>query len=133
VETLQRLNASQHFHYHGNMKETEAVLALAALAQESRLALYRLLVRRGPEGYAAGEIAERLRIPGPTLSFHLKALAQAGLVDVRRESRFIRYSPNIRRMNALVGFLTENCCSLASDCAPDSCAPPRASPRRRAG
>jgi ArsR family transcriptional regulator len=115
------------------MKETDAVIALAALAQESRLALYRLLVRRGPEGYAAGEIAERLGIPGPTLSFHLKALAHAGLVDVRREGRFIRYSPNIRRMNALVGFLTENCCSLATDCAPGTCAPLRAGPSRKAG
>jgi ArsR family transcriptional regulator, arsenate/arsenite/antimonite-responsive transcriptional repressor len=101
----------------------DAVTALAALAQESRLSLYRLLVRRGPEGYAAGEIAEHLGIPGPTLSFHLKALAHAGLVDVRREGRFIRYSPNIRRMNALLGFLSENCCSLSTSCAPGTCAP----------
>jgi len=114
------------------MKTTDAVTALAALAQESRLSLYRLLVRRGPEGYAAGEIAARLGIPGPTLSFHLKALAHAGLVDVRREGRYIRYSPNIERMNALLGFLGENCCSLASACAPDSCAPLPAGARRKA-
>ncbi len=114
------------------MKETEAVAALAALAQQSRLALYRLLVRRGPEGYTAGEIAGRLRIPSPTLSFHLKALAHAGLVDVRREGRYLRYLPNIRRMNALVAFLTASCCSLASSCTPAACAPPQASPRRTA-
>ncbi len=115
------------------MKTSDTVIALAALAQESRLSLYRLLVRRGPEGYAAGEIAERLGIPGPTLSFHLKALAHAGLVDVRRESRFIRYSPNIRRMNALLGFLSESCCSQATRAAPASCAPLPAAASRKAG
>jgi ArsR family transcriptional regulator len=115
------------------MKESQAIVALSALAQPSRLALYRLLVRRGPEGYAAGEIAARLGIPAPTLSFHLKALAHAGLVDVRREGRFIRYRPNIRRVNALVGFLTENCCSLSTDCAAGSCAPLPGAPPRKAG
>ena len=98
------------------METKAAVEALAALAQDSRLAVYRLLVRRGPEGYAAGEIGERLGIPGATLSFHLKALAQAGLVSARRESRFIYYSANFECMNALVSFLTENCCSLGSVC-----------------
>jgi DNA-binding transcriptional ArsR family regulator len=104
------------------MNEQQAVSALSALAQESRLAVYRLLVKRGPDGYAAGEIAERLDIPGPTLSFHLKALAQAGLVTVRRESRFMYYAAHFERMNALVGYLTENCCGLGSARIP-VCAP----------
>jgi ArsR family transcriptional regulator, arsenate/arsenite/antimonite-responsive transcriptional repressor len=106
------------------MDELHAVEALAALAQDSRLAVFRLLVKRGPEGYAAGEIGERLRIPGPTLSFHLKALAQAGLVAVRKQSRFIYYSANFERMNRLLTYLTDNCCSLGSICDP-ACAPAR--------
>jgi DNA-binding transcriptional ArsR family regulator len=104
------------------MNSKDAVESLAALAQDSRLSVYRLLVKRGPEGFAVGELAERLRIPGPTLSFHLKALSQAGLVQSRKESRFIYYSANFNRMNDLVGYLTENCCSLGSDCA-TSCVP----------
>ncbi len=104
------------------MKPTKVVASLAALAQESRLAVYRLLVKRGPEGFAAGEIAERLKIPGPTLSFHLKSLSQAGLVSARKESRFVYYSANFERMNDLVRYLTENCCSLGTTCDP-ACAP----------
>jgi DNA-binding transcriptional ArsR family regulator len=98
------------------MNNRDAVESLAALAQDSRLSVYRLLVRRGPAGFAVGELAERLKIPGPTLSFHLKALSQAGLAMARKESRFIYYSANFERMNDLVGYLTENCCSLGSDC-----------------
>lgn len=113
------------------MKQNDAVASLAALAQDSRLALFRLLVRRGPEGYAAGEIAERLRIPAPTLSFHLKALAQAGLVSARKASRFLYYSANFDRMNELLAYLTEHCCSLATECAPDACAPARIATRKR--
>ena len=113
------------------MKEKDALQALAALAQDSRLALYRLLVKRGPEGYAAGEIAERLDIPAPTLSFHLKALAHADLVNLRRDGRFAIYTANFARMNALVAFLTENCCSLGSACDP-ACAPARPAARSRA-
>ena len=112
------------------MNERDAVTALAALAQESRLAVYRLLVQRGPDGYSAGEISEQLAIPGPTLSFHLKELAVAGLVAARKEGRFIYYSPNFERMRALVGYLTDNCCSLAVACAPE-CATPVASRRKR--
>lgn len=108
------------------MKTIDAVIALAALAQESRLALFRLLVQAGPEGLAAGVISERLDIPGPTLSFHLKALSHAGLIDDRREGRHIYYSANYTRMNGLVGFLTDNCCGGRS------CAPAAASPKRRA-
>jgi DNA-binding transcriptional ArsR family regulator len=100
------------------MNQNDVLGALSALAQESRLAVFRLLVKRGPEGYAAGEIGERLAIPGPTLSFHLKELAQAGLVSVRKESRFMYYSANFARMNEVLAYLTENCCSLGSVCTP---------------
>jgi ArsR family transcriptional regulator, arsenate/arsenite/antimonite-responsive transcriptional repressor len=105
------------------MNERDAVASLAALAQESRLAVYRLLVQRGPDGYPAGEISGRLAIPGPTLSFHLKELAAAGLVSARKDGRFIYYSPNFERMRALVGYLTDNCCSLAAMCATECAAP----------
>jgi DNA-binding transcriptional ArsR family regulator len=114
------------------MNEPEMVAALAALAQESRLAVYRLLVQRGPEGYSAGEIGERLAIPGPTLSFHLKELSAAGLVTARKDGRFIYYSPKFERMRAVVSYLTDNCCSLAARCAPE-CAPrPRARRKTKA-
>jgi ArsR family transcriptional regulator, arsenate/arsenite/antimonite-responsive transcriptional repressor len=112
------------------MNKKDAVKSLAALAQESRLAVYRLLVQRGPDGYPAGEISEQLAIPGPTLSFHLKELAAAGLVTARKDGRFIHYSPNFERMRALVEYLTDNCCSLAATCAPE-CAAPVATRRRR--
>lgn len=102
------------------MKASEAIEALGALASESRLAVFRLLVKRGPSGYTPSELAERLSLPPPTLSFHLKELMHAGLVVSRRESRNLHYSPNLDRMNALVAFLTENCCSLADEaCGPD--------------
>ncbi len=94
--------------------------SLAALAQESRLAIFRLLVKRGPEGYTPTELAERLDVPAPTLSFHLKELQRASLIEVRREGRFLYYRPNFPAMNRLIGFLTENCCSLADrDCGPE--------------
>jgi DNA-binding transcriptional ArsR family regulator len=96
------------------VKSPDVVLALSALAHSSRLEVFRLLVKRGPEGYAAGDIGERLDIPGPTLSFHLKELSQADLIESRREGRFLFYTASMERMNALVGFLTENCCSLGS-------------------
>jgi ArsR family transcriptional regulator len=113
------------------MKECDALQALAALAQETRLAVFRLLVKRGPDGFAAGEIGEVLAIPGPTLSFHLKELARAGLVTARRRSRFMHYSANFEHMNALVEYLTENCCSLGATCAP-SCGPDVPTNRKRA-
>jgi len=96
------------------MKINDAVTALAALSQDSRLELFRLLVKRGPDGYSPGDLTEKLNIPGPTLSFHLKALTHAGLVTARKESRFIYYSPNFDQVNELVSFLTEHCCSLSS-------------------
>jgi ArsR family transcriptional regulator len=86
------------------------VTALAALAQESRLAIFRLLVQAGPEGLSAGKISETLGIPPSSLSFHMKELAHAGLVSSRQESRYVIYSANFRTMNELLGFLTENCC-----------------------
>ena len=104
------------------MKQQDVIGALAALAQDSRLAIYRLLVKRGPEGYAAGEIGERLKIAGPSLSFHLKELARADLVTARKEGRFIYYSAHFTRMNELVDYLTEYCCSQGTVCAP-GCAP----------
>lgn len=125
----QHVTADSYFYIFGNMDNTDVVAALAALAQESRLAAYRLLVSRGPEGLSVGEIGERLAIPGPTLSFHLKELAQAGLVTSRKESRFIYYAANFERMNALLAYMTENCCGGAS-CAP-ACTPNAAAPRRR--
>ena len=107
------------------MESDTAVDALAALAQGSRLHVYRLLVQAGPHGVAASELAERLGIPANTLSFHLKTLSHAGLVLSRQEGRFIYYSANYEQMNALLGFLTENCCGGRS------CAPQAAAPRRR--
>lgn len=99
------------------MESKNAVTALAALAQDSRLQVYRLLVQAGPDGIAATEIAERLGIPGNTLSFHLKTLSHADLVQSRQAGRFIYYSTNYEQMNALLGFLTENCCGGQS-CTP---------------
>ena len=112
------------------METSAAVQALAALAQESRLAVFRLLVKRGPEGYSAGEIGDRVEIPGPTLSFHLKELTQAGLIVPRKESRFIYYAPNFERMNGLLAYLTENCCSQGTTCA-QVCAPNKPTDRKR--
>jgi DNA-binding transcriptional ArsR family regulator len=108
------------------MKSEEVVSALSALAQESRLALFRLLVKRGPEGYTPSQLSEKLDVPSPTLSFHLKELQRANLIEARREGRFLYYSPNFSRMNRLLGFLTENCCLLADkECGP-ACGPPGA-------
>ncbi|PWB41970.1 MAG: transcriptional regulator [Rhodocyclales bacterium] len=92
------------------MEMKSAVAALAALAQETRLAIFRLLVEVGPQGLCVGDIGARLRVAPATLSFHLAQLANAGLVDARQQSRFIFYSANFEAMNGIVGFLTENCC-----------------------
>jgi ArsR family transcriptional regulator, arsenate/arsenite/antimonite-responsive transcriptional repressor len=101
------------------MESTMAVRLLGALAQDSRLQVYRLLVQAGPEGMAATEIAERLGVPPNTLSFHLKTLSHADLVRSRQAGRFIYYSTNYEQMNALLGFLTENCCG-GRRCAPEA-------------
>ena len=92
------------------MEIKTTVIALSALAQETRLAVFRLLVEAGPEGLCAGDIGARLGVPPATLSFHLAQLANAGLVDARQQSRFIFYSANFEAMNGIVGFLSENCC-----------------------
>jgi ArsR family transcriptional regulator, arsenate/arsenite/antimonite-responsive transcriptional repressor len=99
------------------MEMTQAVDALAALAQESRLKVYRLLVEAGPDGRSAGRIGEELDLPPATLSFHLAHLARTGLVRSRQEGRFVIYSADFRNMNQLVGYLTENCCG-GRGCAP---------------
>ena len=99
------------------MKADDAVSALGALANEHRLAVFRLLVQAGPEGRAAGAIAEKLEMPASSLSFHLAHLTRAGLIVQRRESRSLIYSADFAAMSGLVGFLTENCCGGAS-CAP---------------
>lgn len=92
------------------MKTTDAVTALAALAQDSRLAVFRLLVQAGPPGLAAGKISEATGIPPSSLSFHLKELTYANMVDSRQEGRFVIYTANFPTITALVTFLSENCC-----------------------
>lgn len=104
------------------METNQAINALSALAQESRLAVYRALVEAGPAGLAAGAIAEKLQLPPATLSFHLAHLSRAGLVRGRSQGRFVIYSASFDAMNALVAYLTENCCGGAS-CAPAACPP----------
>lgn len=113
------------------MKASDVVKALGALAQESRLAVFRLLVKRGPEGLVPGGIAEQLGIAATTLSFHLKELQNAGLVSVRREGRFLFYSTRFDRMKDLVGFLTDQCCSQADEACDGDCRPVATAVRRR--
>src|SRR5499427_5916083 len=92
------------------MEKTDAVAALAALAQDNRLDVFRLLVQAGPEGMAAGQIAEKLGLAPNTLTFHFDRLRFAGLVTVRRDGRSMIYAARYETMNGLIGFLTENCC-----------------------
>lgn len=101
------------------MKPSKAVQALSALAQDSRLAAYRLLVQAGSDGLPVGEISRRLKVPAPTLTSHLNVLRRAGLVRDEREGRVIRCRADYAQMNALLGFLTANCCAGdAGACAP---------------
>jgi ArsR family transcriptional regulator len=93
------------------LEPSEAVRALGALAHDHRLAIYRLLVERGPEGLPAGVIADRLGIAPSSLTFHLQHLQRSGLIGQQRNSRQLIYAADFSRMNALVGFLTENCCA----------------------
>jgi ArsR family transcriptional regulator len=106
---------------HG-MDKQQAISALGALAQETRLDLFRLLVQIGPDGLPAGVIAARLGVPSSSLSFHLAHLTHAGLIKPRRESRSLIYAANFLSMNALMGFLTENCCGGTAICTP-ACEP----------
>lgn len=111
------LDSHELFHHSRNMETSGVVEALSALAQETRLKIYRLLVEAGPEGLSAGRIGHELDLPPATLSFHLAHLTRAGLARSRQEGRFIFYSADFQNMNALVGYLTENCCGGQS-CAP---------------
>jgi DNA-binding transcriptional ArsR family regulator len=99
------------------MEEQAAVAALAALAQEARLRVFRALVGAGPGGMTPGDLAALLGLPPSTLSFHLKELAHAGLVTVERDSRRLIYRPALAQMNALLGYLTDHCCQGRA-CAP---------------
>lgn len=125
------------------MESQDAVKALAALAQGTRLSIFRLLVQAGPEGLPAGRIATELDTAAPTLSFHLKELSHAGLITPRQDGRYVIYSANFPRMAALLSYLTENCCrgmpqeclsvvetALAGCCTPRSCTPKRKGARR---
>ena len=92
------------------MKPLQVVKALSALAQPTRLAIYRLLVAHGPEGMAAGRVAGKLKVSPATLSFHFRTLSHAGLIENRQEGRFIYYAANFTAMNEMLAYLTENCC-----------------------
>ncbi len=101
------------------MKSGQVIKALAALAQATRLEVYRKLVVAGPEGMAAGQLAEKLGVAPASLSFHFKTLSHAGLIESRQEGRFIYYSANFEVMNGMVDYLTENCCGgNAAQCKP---------------
>src|SRR5215469_10919606 len=108
------------------MEKTDAVAALAALAQDNRLDVFRLLVQAGPEGMAAGQIAEKLGLAPNTLTFHFDRLRFAGLVTARRDGRSMIYAARFEAMNDLVSFLTENCCQGAQEtCAPVAVCKPK--------
>lgn len=92
------------------MKSDQVIKALAALAQPTRLAIYRVLVACGPAGMAAGQVAEKLKVAPATMSFHFKTLSHAGLIESRQDGRFIYYAANFTVMNGMVAYLTENCC-----------------------
>lgn len=100
------------------MNAKQVVAALAAIAHEHRLAIYRMLVESGPEGLPAGDIAERLKMPPSTLTFHLQQMRHANLVTQRRMGRQLIYATNYTSMNTLVGYLTENCCGSGAQCTP---------------
>ena len=110
------------------MEMTNVLVALAALAQETRLAVFRLLVEHAPDGLPAGKVAESLRLAPASLSFHLKELTRAGLIAPRQDGRFIWYRADLEAMNGLVGYLTENCCRASSVC--DAACVPAGAPRR---
>jgi ArsR family transcriptional regulator len=113
------------------MKNTRAITALAALAQENRLDVFRLLVQAGPEGMPAGEVADALDLAPNNLTFHFDRLREAGLVTVRREGRSMIYAARFEVMNDLIGFLTDNCCQGAAEaCAPAMCKPAKPSRKR---
>src|SRR5664279_4201273 len=109
------------------MENADAVASLAALAQDSRLEVFRLLVQAGAEGLAAGDVAAKLKLAPNTLTFHFDRLREAGLVSVRRDGRSMIYAVRIETMTEMLGYLTENCCHGAPEkCAPVDCVPARA-------
>jgi ArsR family transcriptional regulator, arsenate/arsenite/antimonite-responsive transcriptional repressor len=113
------------------MEKIDAVAALAALAQENRLDVYRLLVQAGPDGMSAGAVAAARRIAPNTLSFHFDRLRHAGLVSVARQGRSLIYAARYETMNNLLGYLTENCCGGKPDlCAPAACMSPKPARKR---
>ena len=143
-----RLDIARYFYNIGIMEQrslqaqpltdaAQAVTALAALAQETRLAIFRLLVEHARDGLTPGAIALKLKLPPATLSFHLKELVNAGLIDDRRDGRFIWYRPDVAAMNGLIGYLTENCCrasggeACVTTCAPSACKPTSARKRSK--
>lgn len=107
------------------MEKSDAVAALAALAQDNRLAVFRLLVQAGPDGMPAGAVAEALSLAPNTLTFHFDRLRAAGLVTVRRDGRSMIYAAQFAQMNALLGFLTDNCCGGAPCTPAAECKPAR--------
>lgn len=109
------------------MKTPAALAALSALSHDSRLAAFRRLVQVGPAGLPVGELREHLDLPPATLSAHLNVLRAAALVEDQREGRVIRVRANYRQMNALLAYLTENCCAGVADCGPSSTCKPRKS------
>ncbi len=113
------------------MKTNEALSALAALAQRTRLDVFRHLVRAGRDGAPVGSIADALGVAAPTLSFHLKELSHAGLVASQQEGRFIRYTADFAAMNDLIAYLTENCCGGRPELCAPSCAPKKKSSSQR--
>jgi ArsR family transcriptional regulator, arsenate/arsenite/antimonite-responsive transcriptional repressor len=117
-----RLRRHLYFDIIGNMKSNAAVRCLTALAHETRLGIFRLLVRHAPEGQCAGDISQALKLAPATASFHLKELAGAGLISARPEGRHIYYAPDFQVMRTLTDYLLENCCQGRA-CAP-SCAAP---------
>jgi DNA-binding transcriptional ArsR family regulator len=118
------LTAAHYFDIYRNMEVKDASAALGALAHDTRLRIFRLLVQAGPGGVAAGDLAAKLDVPPPTLSFHLRDLSQAGLAVSARDGRTIRYAADFEAMNALMGFLTENCCGGRPELCAPACPPP---------
>ena len=126
------LTKAQDFDISGLMELLKAVGALGALAQETRLRIFRALVQRGPDGLPAGRIATLLDLPGPTLSFHLAKLERAGLVSCRRDGRSLIYATDFIAIEGLVAYLTENCCGRGLACSPGARRSTRTSSRSRA-
>jgi DNA-binding transcriptional ArsR family regulator len=126
-----RLTVDQYFHIFRIMEINSALASLSALGHESRLAAFRQLVQAGPAGLAVGELRERLGLPPATLSAHLNVLRAAGLVRDQREGRVIRVRADYAQMDALIAYLTENCCAGSAVCAPASACKPRSKGAKR--